>query len=50
MMMEKADLQNYLDFTLSNQDVTMPKPNPEDLPDSDKMIWFRTARMSGSRR
>lgn len=29
MMMEKADLQKYLDFTLSNQDVTMPKPNPE---------------------
>ena len=29
MMMEKADLQKYLDFTLSNQDVTKSKPDPE---------------------
>lgn len=29
MMMEKSDLQKYLDFTLSNQDVTNAKPNPE---------------------
>lgn len=29
MMLEKADLQKYLNFTLSNQDVTKPKPNPE---------------------
>lgn len=29
MMMEKADLQKYLDFTLSNQDVKKAKPDPE---------------------
>lgn len=29
MMMEKADLAKYLDFSLSNQDVTRPKPDPE---------------------
>lgn len=29
MMMEKADLAQYLDFTLSNQDVVKAKPNPE---------------------
>lgn len=29
MMMKKADLQKYLDFTLSNQDVTKSKPDPE---------------------
>ena len=29
MMMEKAELQKYLDFTLSNQDVTKSKPDPE---------------------
>ena len=29
MMMEKADLLKYLDFTLSNQDVTKSKPDPE---------------------
>lgn len=29
MMMEKADLIKYLDFTLSNQDVTKSKPDPE---------------------
>jgi len=29
MMMEKADLTKYLDFTLSNQDVVNAKPNPE---------------------
>lgn len=29
MMMEKADLQKYLDFTLSNQDVVKSKPDPE---------------------
>jgi len=29
MMMEKADLNQYLDFTLSNQDVTKSKPDPE---------------------
>ena len=29
MMMEKADLQKYLDFTLSNQDVIKSKPDPE---------------------
>lgn len=29
MMMEKADLAKYLDFTLSNQDVTKSKPDPE---------------------
>ena len=29
MMMEKADLMKYMDFTLSNQDVTQSKPNPE---------------------
>lgn len=29
MMMEKADLNKYLDFTLSNQDVTKSKPDPE---------------------
>lgn len=28
-MMEKASLQQYLDFTLSNQDVRLPKPDPE---------------------
>jgi len=29
MMMEKADLDKYLDFTLSNQDVKKSKPDPE---------------------
>lgn len=29
MMMEKADLQKYLDFSLSNQDVKKSKPDPE---------------------
>ena len=29
MMMDKADLQKYLDFTLSNQDVAKSKPDPE---------------------
>lgn len=29
MMMEKADLAQYLDFSLSNQDVEKPKPDPE---------------------
>lgn len=28
-MMEKASLQQYLDFTLSNEDVKLPKPDPE---------------------
>jgi beta-phosphoglucomutase len=28
-MMEKANLQRYLDLTLSNEDVTNPKPSPE---------------------
>ena len=28
-MMEKASLQQYLNFTLSNQDVKLPKPDPE---------------------
>lgn len=28
-MMEKANLQRYLDLTLSNQDVSQPKPSPE---------------------
>ena len=29
MMMEKADLNQYLDFSLSNQDVKKSKPDPE---------------------
>lgn len=29
MMMQKSDLQKYLDFSLSNQDVTKSKPDPE---------------------
>lgn len=29
MMMEKADLDQYLDFKLSNQDVAKSKPDPE---------------------
>lgn len=29
MMMEKADLKQYFDFTLSNQDVKKSKPDPE---------------------
>ncbi len=29
MMMEKSDLVQYLDFKLSNQDVTKAKPDPE---------------------
>ncbi len=29
MMMEKSGLKQYLDFTLSNQDVKKPKPDPE---------------------
>jgi HAD superfamily hydrolase (TIGR01509 family) len=29
MMMEKSDLDKYLDFKLSNQDVTKSKPDPE---------------------
>lgn len=28
-MMERSSLQQYLDFTLSNQDVKIPKPDPE---------------------
>lgn len=29
MMMEKSGLSSYFDFTLSNQDVVKPKPDPE---------------------
>jgi HAD superfamily hydrolase (TIGR01509 family) len=29
LMMEKSDLASYLDLTLSNQDVSKPKPDPE---------------------
>jgi beta-phosphoglucomutase len=29
LMMEKARLQQYLSFSLSNQDVKLPKPHPE---------------------
>lgn len=29
MMIDKADLQKYFNFTLSNQDITNPKPDPE---------------------
>lgn len=29
LMMEKSNLMDYLDFFLSNQDVTKPKPDPE---------------------
>ncbi|MCQ2789922.1 MAG: HAD family phosphatase [bacterium] len=29
LMLEKADLNKYFEFTLSNQDVKEPKPNPE---------------------
>lgn len=29
LMMEKSNLQQYLEFNLSNEDVTNPKPNPE---------------------
>ena len=29
LMMQKSALQKYLEFTLSNQDVTKPKPDPE---------------------
>lgn len=29
LMMEKSALAKYFDFTLSNQDVTKPKPDPE---------------------
>jgi beta-phosphoglucomutase len=29
LMMEKAELETYLDFTVSNQDVNEGKPNPE---------------------
>lgn len=29
MMMDKADLGKYLEFTLSNQDIKKPKPDPE---------------------
>ena len=29
MMMEKSDLEQYLEFKLSNQDVTKAKPDPE---------------------
>ena len=29
LMMEKSNLAGYLDFFLSNQDVTKPKPDPE---------------------
>lgn len=29
LMMEKSNLMGYLDFFLSNQDVTKPKPDPE---------------------
>ena len=29
MMMEKSNLEQYVEFMLSNQDVTRPKPDPE---------------------
>lgn len=29
LMMQKSALERYLEFTLSNQDVTRPKPDPE---------------------
>jgi beta-phosphoglucomutase-like phosphatase (HAD superfamily) len=29
LMMERANLRQYLDFVLSNQDVSKPKPDPE---------------------
>ena len=29
LMMEKSDLQKYIDFCISNEDVSNPKPDPE---------------------
>lgn len=39
LMMEKADLSQYLDLILSNQDVTYAKPNPE--------IYLKAIQMLG---
>lgn len=40
-MMEKAYLRQYLDFSLSNQDVTEPKPNPEIYLTAIRRFGFR---------
>lgn len=40
MMMEKADLQKYLDFSLSNQDIKKAKPDPEIYETAIKRFGF----------
>lgn len=40
LMMEKANLMQYLDFYLSNQDVKMPKPHPEIYTTAIKRLGF----------
>lgn len=41
MMMEKADLQKYFDFSLSNQDITKAKPDPEIYQTAIKRLGYR---------
>lgn len=40
LMMQMAQLDRYLDFMLSNEDVSQPKPNPE--------IYLQAARLAGA--
>ncbi len=42
MMMEKADLAKYLDFSLSNQDVLRPKPDPEIYNKAIEKLGFKS--------
>lgn len=42
MMMEKADLNQYLTFSLSNQDVTKSKPDPEIYNTAIKRLGLET--------
>ena len=41
MMLGKADLMKYMDFTLSNQDVCKSKPDPEIYTTAIKRFGFR---------
>ncbi|MDD2273733.1 MAG: HAD family phosphatase [Desulfuromonadaceae bacterium] len=41
VMMEQANLLEYLDFFLSNQDVTQPKPHPEMYLTAIQRLGFR---------
>lgn len=40
LMMNKANLEDYFDLTLSNQDVTHPKPDPEIYTKAIEMLGF----------